>query len=271
MFDLFRMELFKLRKHKLTWGAAIVCFVVTFVLPLIGKLFAGILYNIVKDSGEAQAVAEAKNLVDAFNSPLEFSSLLKMPFGGISLVLILVFVSASSFLFLDIGGGYIKNIAGQIPSRGHSCYGKYAVVCLQGLLCMLSAFLGGVIGTLIVRGISFDSDIPAGILEFALKWLILCGIDAVLLLFTTGLGNKVLGIVMAVIFGTGALGMIYMPLSFGIRALFRLEDFELGGYMPDQMISASPMNVWASLIGGAVMICVFLPLTVMLLNKRDVK
>ena len=92
-----------------------------------------------------------------------------------------------------------------------------------------------------------------------------------LLLFTTGLGNKVLGIVMAVIFGTGALGMIYMPLSFGIRALFRLEDFELGGYMPDQMISASPMNVWASLIGGAVMICVFLPLTVMLLNKRDVK
>ena len=41
--------------------------------------------------------------------------------------------------------------------------------------------------------------------------------------------------------------------------------------MPDQMISASPMNVWASLIGGAVMICVFLPLTVMLLNKRDVK
>ena len=81
MFDLFRMELFKLRKHKLTWGAAIVCFVVTFVLPLIGKLFADILYNIVKDSGEAQAVAEAKNLVDAFNSPLEFSSLLKMPFG----------------------------------------------------------------------------------------------------------------------------------------------------------------------------------------------
>ena len=271
MLDLFKMELFKLRKHKLTWGAGIACFVVNFIVPLLGKIFSHILYDIVKDNADLQVVNEAKMVVEEFNKPLGFSSVLRMPFGGLSLILILVFVAASSFLFLDIGGGFIKNIAGQIPGRGYSCYGKYAAVCLQGLILMVCAFIGGFLGNLVVRGISFDSEIPAGILEFALKWLIICGLDAVLLFFTTGMGNKVLGIVMAVVFGTGALGMFYMPISFGVKMLFHLDEFDLGKYMPDQMLSASPIVTWAAFIGGAAMIAVFIPLTVKLFNKRDVK
>ncbi len=272
MGNLFRMELFKMRKHKLTWGAGIACFVVTIIIPIIGKILSNVLYDIVKNSGEADAIKEAKVLVEEFNRPVDISSLIRMPFGGLSIVLILVFLAAASYLFLDIGGGYIKNIAGQIPSRGHSCYGKYAAVCLQGLIFMVCGFAGSVIGTLASRGVTFgEGDMGGALLEFALKWLILCGLNAVLLFFTSGLCNKALGIVMAVIFGTGALGVIYMPISFGVKMLFHLEQFDIGKYMPDQMLSLTPISIWAALISGAVLILVFVPITIRVMNRKDVK
>ena len=271
MRDLFGMEMYKLRKHKLTWASAIVCFAVSFILPILGKVFSHVLYSILAGANQTELLSEADRLIFEFDKPMAFSVLLRAPFGGLTLVLIFVFIAASSFLYLDIGGGYIKNIAGQLRSRGQSCYGKYAAVCIQALIFMICGFVGGVLGTLVSRGIYFDSEIAAGLLEFFLKWLVICGLDAVLLFFSAGIGSKALGIVFAVVFGTGSLAMIYMPLSFGVRMLFRLEYFDLSQYMPDQILSLVKINVWAALIGGAVLIAVFFPLTVSVLNKKDVK
>ncbi len=270
MVDLFKMELFKLRKSKVFWGCCIAIFVICFALPLLGKAFASILMSIVQNGNDPEMLANAQKVVDEYNKPFLFSYLLKAPFGGLSISFILVFISAAVFMHMDIGNGYIKNIAGQIPSRGHSCYGKFAAVCVQALVYMLFGFVGGLAGQLIARGVEFDSEIGSGIGEFLLKWLLVCGLDAILLFFTTGLGNKVLGIVMAAILGTGTLNLIYLPLNYGLGMLFH-SDINITEYAPDQMLNAVNINIPAALIGGAALIVVFMFLTVKLLNKKDVK
>lgn len=271
MSDLFKMEMFKLRKSRLFWGCCIVIFLICLLLPVIGKIFSEILMNIVSKGDDQELMRSAQAIADEYSKPFLFSNLFRAPFGGLSFSLIFVFISSALFMHMDIGNGYIKNIAGQIPSRGYSCYGKYITVCIQGFVYMVCGFMGGLVGQLATRGLEFDNEIGAGILEFLLKWLLICGLDAVLLLFTTGFGSKVLGIVAAAILGTGTLSIIYMPLNFALKMLFRIEQLDISRYAPDQMLSYVNISVAAALIGGVALIGIFLPLTIRLVNKKDVK
>lgn len=270
MGNLIRMDLFKLRKTKMVFIFAGIIFVVAILMPVLGKIFAGILLNIVKTTGDGQAIAEATVILDEYQKPYLLSDVFRSPFGGMSMLWMLVFISVSVFSYMDIANGYVKNIAGQLPTRGHLAISKMIVIYLHNFGLMLVGMLGSFIGYGVTRGINVDGDIAAGLLEFFLKFLLAGGLSALLLLFAAGLRQKTLAIVASVVLSMGLLSIVYLPLSFALGKLFRTE-VNIAPYAPDQMLTATKINVWAALAEGVLLTVLFLLLTIRRVNKKDVQ
>lgn len=270
MLNLLKMDLFKLKKTKMFFIFLGIVFGVTIILPILGKAFSMLLMNIVSHSGDAQTVAQTEALVDVYNTPYELSNIFRAPLGGLPILWLFVFVSSAVFMHLDLANGYVKNIAGQIPSHGYLAVSKIIVVNIHNIIMMVVGAVGSAIGQLISRGLTADSEVGAGIVEFLLKILLVSALSSFLLFFSTGLGNKTLAIVFAVVFGTGMMSLVYMPLNFMLSKLLDNPTLDISLYMPDQMLIAANINVWAALIEGIVLTLVFLFLTIRFVNRRDV-
>ena len=268
MGNLLKMDFLKLRKFKMFFVFLLVILAVTIALPILGKIFSNILLNIVENSGEGQAIAEAEMLVEEFNRPYALSNIFRAPMGGLSILWMLLFISGASFMYMDLANGYVKNIAGQIPSHGYLAVSKLVIINIHNIAMMLVGVIGSLIGYGVSRGLTADADIGAGIVEFLLKILLASALSAVLLFFTTGLGNKALGIVLGVFLGLGMMSLLYVPLNFALSRLLDKPDLNLSAYMPDQMVLMTQINVWAALIEGIVLTLVFLFLIISIKSLR---
>lgn len=273
MGDLIRMDLFKLRKSKFFYAVCITTFAVTFITPLLVKGFLELLKNMLEstDGLDEASATELYQLADGLSVPALFSDILRSPFAGLAFVIIPLMIFLVSFLYQDFNQGYIKNIAGQLPSRGYLAVSKYLVLGLSIIIFFILGIAGSTLGTLISRGIEFDNKIVSGLLELLLKFFLLWGLSAILLLISNGLGSKTFAVVMSVVFATGALSIIYMPLSFALNHLFKTDTINITKYAPDQMFLASNIDIPAASIGSAVLIAIGLFTTIRLLNKNDVK
>lgn len=270
MSRLIKMDLFRMRKAKMFWIAGIIIFVVCVIMPVLAKILANVLYEMVKNSDDAQSIERSKQLIDELNRPAAFSAILRSMFGGFSPMLVLVLCCAVGFLYADLGHGYIKNIAGQLPHRGLLSISKYIVVMIQNIIFVVIGTIGTTVGIAFTRGIEFDKDIPDALLEYLVKILLLFGITAIVIFFTIGLHNKSLGIVFAVFFGIGALSMIAAPFQLIITNVAKL-DFEIAKYLPDALFLSTDINKLTATIVALVCIAVFFPVTLRFVNKRDVK
>lgn len=271
MGDLIRMDSFRLRKSRLFIVVCITVFGVMFAMPLLTKGFVQLIVNMVQGGSGDASEREIEQLLYELSQPTALSGIIKSPFGGLSLITILVMISVVSFMYADHNNGYIKNIAGQVSSRGNLAVSKYLVTGMHNLILLVLGVLGGMLGTLISRGITFDEKMGEGILVFFIKFLLMWGLSAVLLLITNGLGNKTFAVVMAVIFGSGALLLVYMPLSFGLNKLFKTNNINIAAYAPDQLFLANEIDFLSGVTGAAVLIVLGVFFTVMLMNKKDVK
>lgn len=273
MSNLIRMDLFKLRKSKFFLAICITIFAVTFIAPLLIKGFLEILKNMLgnTDGLDDASAAELAGMINDLSISAPFSGILRNPFAGLSMVIIPTMIFIVSFLHLDLNNGYIKNIAGQLPSRGYLAVSKYLVIGFAELVFLVLGIAGSTLGCLVSRGLSFDENIGSGLLELLLKFLLFWGLTAVLLLISNGLGSKTFAIVAGVIFSTGALSIIYMPLSYAFNQLLKTNTIDIARYAPDQMFLATNIDVLAACIGSAVMIAAGLILTIRLMNKKDVK
>ncbi len=198
------------------------------------------------------------------------------------------------FCFADIQHGYIKNIAGQLPSRGHTIVSKYVVIQFTTILFFIVTFVGNIAGQLIVgrslkfeyiyRGaLNFDTGIKApdevftmgqAFATFGVKFLLLSGMCALILLLTTGIGSNVAGTIAAILCGGGFTGLAYSGISAGIDKLFKTEDFELGDYMPDSLYRSELVKegfLLRGLIVAVITIVVLMFITTRLYNKKDIK
>ena len=254
MTNLIKMEWYKLRTSKLF----IILLIVTFAL---NAIFLASLPMITSALG-------------AETTATELSSILASPF-ALGLLMIPIFISAVSFLYLDFSGGYIKNIAGQLRDRGSLVFAKFIMIGVHNLIFFVAAAISAVLATALTGGIVVDAAVWSGILTLLLKWLLSLSLCAVLMFFAVGLRNKTLAIIMAVVFSTGALSLLYMGINTGITALFKVENIDVGNYLPDALMGS--VNVITgelvvnAIIVAAIFIGVFLWLTYMMFKKRDVK
>ena len=254
MTNLLRMEWYKLRTSRLF----IVLLIVTFALN--GLILA--------------SLPMISSALGAQTSATELSMILASPF-ALGLLMIPIFISAVSFLYLDFSGGYIKNIAGQLPDRGSIVFAKFIMIGVPNLIFFVVAALSAVLATALTGGIIADAAVWNGVLTLFLKWLLSLSLCAVLMFFAVGLRNKTLAIIMAVVFSTGALSLLYLGINSGITALFKVENVSVGDYLPDSLMgSVNAITgdlVVNAIIVAVVFIALFLSLTYIMFKKRDVK
>lgn len=254
MTNLIKMEWYKLRTSKLF----IILLIVTFVL---NAIFLASLPMISSALG-AQMTAT------------DLSSVLASPF-ALGLLMIPLFISAASFLYLDFSGGYIKNIAGQLANRGSLVFAKFIMIGVHNLIFFVATAASAVFASAVTSGIIADAAVWGGVLTLLLKWLLSLSLCTVLMFFAVGLRNKTLAVIMAVVFSTGALSLLYMGINTGITALFKVENIDVGNYLPDALMNSvnaiSGEMVVNAIIVAALFIGLFLWLTYMTFKKRDVK
>lgn len=212
-----------------------------------------------------------KSMADSIKR-CDFAELLSDPF-VFSLSIILVLIPAVVFSYADIANGFIKNIAGQVSNKGYTVISKFVVLCVHNLIFMLVGVFGNVVSILIVSnftGIVAFGNVAVALGTFMIKWMLLMALTAILLFLTTGLKNKTLASVVGVIFGSGALGILHLMIDNIAQQALKFNPSE---YDPTVLMDSASTNalVFNAIVVSLVVIAIFIPLTVKIFNKTDVK
>lgn len=256
MANLFRMDLYRMRKARSFWICLILCFAFAFsTTPLTRLMYslAGLL------TGEQEGFPKTAALSGIISSQPS------------SLGTVLALLSICGFFYGDVENGYVKNIAGQVPRRGYTVLSKFLVSVPHSLLFMLTGTVGKLLGTVLFQRILLDAALADSLRIFLLKLLLLESLCAILLLFTAALQSKSLGSVFAVLFGSGLLSLVYFGIDSGLARLFPKISFSVADYMPDQLLADSAPETLRSLAVSGLVIALFLWLSVRIFDRKDVK
>ena len=256
MANLLRMDLYRMRKAKSFW----ICLGIAFALALLQTPLAWGLSMVGRMlSAEALPFPGTAQMSDIFRDPF-------LMLNGM-----LCLLSACSFFYADMENGYIKNIAGQMPRRGFTVLSKYLAILPHNLTFMVAGIIGNLIGTVLFQQILLDGDILDAAVTFLMKVLLIQSICAILLLVTASFQNKSLGTVIAVLMGLGLMSLVYMMIDTGLDQLFQNKGFSVSDYMPDQLLGQLKPPVLDSILVSLATTALFLPLSVHVFDRRDVK
>lgn len=282
MGNVIKMDLYRLVKS-LSFK---ICLVIVFIFNVTDAPISKLIFNITKKVAEdAENSEELLAELGEWDTVYHIGNTIASQLGTICTAVFLLCIVY--FCYADIQHGYIKNIAGQLPSRGHTIVSKFIVIQFTMLVFYVVTVIGTTIGELLVgRSIKFDLyyagegdptvfSMGQAFAEFGIKWLLLAGICALILLLTTGIGSNVAGTITAILCGAGFTGLAYTGISAGINKIFKFkEDFDLTDYMPDSLYRTSLFKedcVMRALIVGIVTVVVVLYFTTNLYNKKDIK
>ena len=263
------------------------CLIIVFLLSVADGPIAKLFYNIGKKLAESadDGGKSLKELGEWVND-VHIGNIISSQMGIIATAVFLLCIVW--FSFADIQHGYIKNIAGQLPSRGHTIVSKFVVIISNMLIFYTVCIAGQIIGY-VISGFDLKFDmyykasedmaektfsIGASFAELGVKLLLLAGVCAIVLLLTTGIGSNIAGTIVALLCGAGFTGLAYSGISSGINKLFSIEDFELSNYMPDSLYRTSLLQedrMITGLIVGLVTVIVVMYFTTTLYNKKDIK
>ena len=256
MGNLIRMDLYRMNKAK----SFRVCLILTFAFALASTPLEKLLYDLGKmlSAQNTGALPETKDLCGMIANPLS------------SVMIMLALLSVVFFYYADMEGGYIKNIAGQMPRRGFSILSRFIAAVPHSLAFMLAGLAGSLIGSIPFQRIVLEGSLPEAIASFLLRLLLLQSVCAVLLLFAASLRNKSLGLVLAVLFGLPVMALIYAGINTGLQQIFG-KGIDMIPYMPDQVLKETSPDALRAFLVSAVTIGIFLPLSVRVFDKKDIK
>ena len=255
MGNLIRMDLYRMNKAK----SFRVCLILAFLFALFSTPLDRLMYTIgnllnVENLG---AFPETENLCGMIGNSLS------------SVTALLALLSVVSFYHADMEAGYIKNIAGQMPRRGYSILSRFIASVVLNLVFMLAALAGNLIGTVALQRIVVDGSLLESAGLFLLRLLLLQSICSILLLVTASFRNKSFGMILAVVTGLPLLTLVYLAINTGLDQLFK--GFSIIPYMPDQVMREPNPDVIRAFLVSAVTIGIFLPLSIRIFDKKDVK
>ena len=262
MAKLFRMDLYRMFKAK----SFKVCLIISFLLSLgrtpMMKLLEMLAKSFAAGGQQVQQIVGPKT---------NLSGILATPLNTFTLVPLLI--SVVLFFYADMEGGYIKNIAGQMPKRGFSILSRFLVSIVHNWIFLAACVIGNMIGTIPFQQIVVDGAVTTALLCFVLIWMLLQSLCSILLLAAASFRSKSLGMVLAVMFGIGGMTLLYLAIDQGLNALFK----NFGGiapYMPDNLlgnVSIEKPQTLRAILSAAITTAIFLPLSIRVFDKRDVK
>lgn len=257
MGNLLRMDLYRMWRAK----SFKVCLILAFAVGLGETPLAKLLVDLGKLFGSgAEAVLPKET---------GLSSMIASPLNGLTSMLVML--SVVFFFYADMENGYIKNIAGQMPKKGYSILSRFLAVIPHNLVFMVAALVGNVIGTCIFIRIVPDDQILSAVFTFLLKLVLLQSICSLLVLVTSSLRNKALGVLLAVLIGLQAMNLIYLGIDKGLQTILGNPSFSVIPYMPDMLMMQARPDTVRALASAAVTAAIFLPLAIRVFDRRDVK
>lgn len=256
MADLLKMDLYRMRKSK----SFLICLIIAFVLAFSSEPLTKLLYMV---------AATLSPDIEPFENTARLADILSRPLPLINSMLVLL--SACSFFYADAENGYIKNIAGQTARKSDCVLSKFFAMIPHNLLFMAVGILGSLLGSILVLRVTFDSGIWDALRIILLKLLLLQAVCSILLLVTGVYRSKPLGFAIAVLMGMGFLFLLYTGIDSALGQIFKNKSFMIGDYMPDQLMLSSDPDTLTSIIVSAVTIGIFLPVSLSVFNKREVK
>ena len=283
MGNVIRMDFYRLRRS-LSFK---ICIITVLAFNLINGPLEKLIFNISK--ALVKNDPEALEKLGEYNNVYHLGNNIASPLNSFCLVIFMLCIVW--FCYADLQHGFIKNIAGQLPSRGHTVISKFIVIMVVTLIFMIAACAGDTIGHLIIGdslhtdlvyyGLDGDPDkvftMGEACIEFAVKWVLGVGVCCIILLFTTGFSSNVAGTIIAVVCGGGLTSAVYLGISTGINSIFGLEGTKkiaVGDYMPDSLLHSNLTEdgaITTAASVGAATVFVLLYCTVKLFNKKDVK
>lgn len=256
MGKLIRMDLYRMPKSK----AFIICLILAFVLALAVAPLGKVMFNL--------ANSLSSESVEVYPAEVYLSDVLSDPFPVINLMLVLL--SLCFFFYADVENGYIKNIAGQMPMKGFTVLSKFIAAIVHNLVFAAVGIIGHLIGTALVQRIVADSNVLDSIRVLVLKLVLLQSLCAILLLAVSTLRSKSLGMILAVLFGLGLTSLIYMGINEGLKPVFG-QATNISKYMPDVVMSETPLDTLKALAVAIVTGGVFLLPAIRIFDRKDVK
>jgi len=256
MGKLIRMDLYRMWKGR----ASVICLVLAFVLALGNAPVAKLLYTL--------ANSLSTEINENFAVEADLSSLLGDPFPLLNTMLALL--SLCFFFYADVENGYIKNIAGQMPMKGFTVLSKFVAAIVHNLIFAAAGIAGNLVGTLLVQRIVMDGAVLDSIRILALKLLLMQSLCAILLLVVSTFRSKSLGMILAVLFGLGLTGLIYLGINEGLNSIFG-GGIDISKYMPDAVMGEKPLDTVKALLVAVVTCAIFLPLAIRIFDRKDVK
>ncbi|MBR4555529.1 MAG: hypothetical protein IKO27_08080 [Ruminococcus sp.] len=269
MGNVIRSDIYRLLRQK----SFIICTAIVALLNLIIGPVGKLLYDISKRlaEGNDELMAELKE----WSATFSVDKLIMNPLGNIDTIFVLLLIVW--FAFGDLAHGYIKNVAGQLSNKGNIVFSKMAVIGIISLFMFIVAFAFQFLGLCLVQSPEL-SNIGESLVIFAVKWLSMLAIGSIILLITVGLHSQTAGAIFAVLFGTGLLRFAYsISINKLMNDVLKFEDFDVNQYMPDSILHTNDLTLQSktlmikAVIACIAFVCVLVPLTVSLFNKRDVK
>ena len=256
MGNLIRMDLYRMVKSR----TFLFCLILFFALALATAPIAKLMYTL--------AATLSTEVTSTLPEEVPVSGILSDPFPLLGLMLLLL--SLCFFFYADLEGGYIKNIAGQMPMKGFTVLSKFMAVIIHNLIFAVAGIIGNLIGTLLVQRIVSDSNVLDSIRILVLRLLLLQSISAVLLLVVSAFRSKSFGMILAVLFGLGLTPLIYMGINEAVKPLLG-DATDIGKYMPDSVMNETPLDTVKTIPVAVVTSLVSLLPAIRIFDRKDVK
>lgn len=183
-------------------------------------------------------------------------------------------IFAVMFSTADIGGGYIKNIGGQVQRRGALIFSRSIALAVFTILTMAGAFLFQAASNCIVFGYLKWGGTKAVLLYFMTELALHYALVLICMTIAIILKNNVVSMVIAVCLTMNIMSIVYGLVNSAIQKI-GIQNFQIYKYTITGKLSLLPMNpsgneCLAAFGVAIVFIVVMISVSSVVFQKRDI-
>lgn len=251
MLNLFKMEIYRALKSKVTAVTLLIMGAIGFIAVYIDTLGR---YN--------------DTIINICN---EFTSILSSP-----MALILWAIMISVYISAEYKNGFVKSIAGQIPKRSYLVVTKVLLAVVYTIAMFIASFIFIAVSAFIFSRnnmvLGFESQM---IKLWGVQFLLHVGFSCIYILIATLTRSSSFGIALGIFTGCGLTSLVYNGINWLVNKTGIVKVFSIGNYMIEtnmKFMIAGITNEYvirAALV-SIVFIVVMMFISMKLLNKRDI-
>lgn len=172
--------------------------------------------------------------------------------------------------------GYIKNIAGQLPKRGMLSLAKLVGIAVE-LLIMFAVFIvaGVICGKIVFEDRFVFNNIGGALKVIALQYLLHLAFGSIVMMFCTIARGSGIGMTIGIFYCSNMTSIIYTGINFVLKKLgvenFNISKYDLMGYIMSANVGADSDTLTKCAIAGVIYIAVCTAVSMVIMQKRDIK